>query len=345
MKRLSIAQLMDSVGLSEGLLRARRSAPGHWLTVLTYHRVSESVGGTDCGSSDVVDANPRSFERQIAYVAEHCSFVGIDDLERHARGEGLRPNPVFITFDDGYRECHDVALPILRRYGARATFFIATSNLAERRLFWWDRIAYAVTRSRVEALTLDYPARMRVPLDGDRFAASRALFHVVKTRPGLDVDRFCEAVSEAACVTMSRGEELRLADELLMTWEQVRALDAAGMGVESHTRTHRVLQTLSPRDLGPELGGAREELEGHLRKPVSAIAYPVGYPVMNDATIVRSLKNAGYRWGFTNQTGVSQCLMPLERFDVARIAMSIEYDGPLFQATLALPQLAYTRRA
>ena len=61
-----------------------------------------------------------------------------------------------------------------------------------------------------------------------------------------------------------------------MTWDDVRALAGAGMDIESHTRTHRVLDTLDRDQLRDELVGSRRDLEAQLGRPIRAIAYPVG---------------------------------------------------------------------
>ena len=53
-----------------------------------------------------------------------------------------------MTFDDGYLDNHDVALPILVKHGVRAVFFLATDYIERRRLFWWDRVSSARARAR-----------------------------------------------------------------------------------------------------------------------------------------------------------------------------------------------------
>lgn len=62
--------------------------------------------------------------------------VSLDQLYDYVTGQkGLPPKPVVITFDDGYRDTYETALPILKRYGFKSTHFIITAD-AERRLTW-----------------------------------------------------------------------------------------------------------------------------------------------------------------------------------------------------------------
>jgi peptidoglycan/xylan/chitin deacetylase (PgdA/CDA1 family) len=59
----------------------------------------------------------------------------VRDLER-----GLPPQlGLAITFDDGYRDNHDNALPILKKYGLPATFFVTTQFIGTDVVPWWDR--------------------------------------------------------------------------------------------------------------------------------------------------------------------------------------------------------------
>ena len=74
---------------------------------------------------------PELFERHLEWLNEHCRVVSLVDLVMTAKtNDGGKPQ-VAITFDDGYEDNHSVALPLLMRYGAPATFFI-TAGFVER---------------------------------------------------------------------------------------------------------------------------------------------------------------------------------------------------------------------
>jgi peptidoglycan/xylan/chitin deacetylase (PgdA/CDA1 family) len=254
-----------------------------------------------------------------------------------------------ITFDDGYRSCHDVALPILRRLGVPATFFIATSFVAERRLYWWERIAVALGQAKVKTTVLAYPK----PLDVDvRDPDLRAkLNDLIKNTPGLDVDRFVDELFAALGVDWDHSLETAYADGLIMTWDQIRALARAGMDVESHTRRHRVLQTLSDDALRDELAGSRDDLEAQLGRPIRAVAYPVGRRVAHNARIREALRAAGYMVGLSNASGVNRLwpnvlrgVLPVDRFDVRRLSTDRALSDAMFLTQVALPALAYGGR-
>lgn len=338
-KRQRICALLDQVGAIELLLRLRkRSTP--WLTVLTYHRVGRPEGHRF--DSEVIDVSPEAFDRHLELIGRYFHVVTTEEVRDYFRGASLGKSPALITFDDGYRDNFEVALPLLLKRGLPATFFIASSFIEQRKLFWWDRIAYVVKSSKKRRLALTYPYPIEVDLE-DRAEAQTQLLVLVKSHRGLDLPRFFEELDRAAAVALSRDEERELADRELMTWQEVRALRQAGMDVQSHTRHHRVLQTLEPEELEEELRGGRADLEAALDAEVRAVSYPVGRPIADCPELRRSIEFAGFEVGFSNATGVSPLVRTLDPLDICRLGMDYSLDEPLFRGMLAWPQLLAAR--
>jgi peptidoglycan/xylan/chitin deacetylase (PgdA/CDA1 family) len=316
------------------------------LVILTYHHVADSSASYPF-DSDVADATPAQFRRQMELLARHRTPIGIDDLLRALVGGRLPRNPVMVTFDDGYRSCHDVALPILRAVGVRATFFVPTGFISQRRMYWWERIAFALKHARRPAATIEYPRALAIDVRDP--ALQRQLNNMIKTTPLLDVDRFVDQLFVALDVVWSGEDDRAAVDDMVMTWDQVRALARAGMDVESHSVHHRVLQTLTPEQLRDELVGSRVELEAQLNRKIRAIAYPVGRPTGRDPHIRDAVVAAGYELAMTSVTEVMrvwprsmQSFGAVDRFNVPRLRTDRGMSDAMWMAQLALPGLAYT---
>lgn len=101
-----------------GTLRHVDRAPAAGATLLIYHR----VGG---GTGDELDLPASAFAAQLdALVDGGHDVVGLDvALDRLDVGDD-RPC-VVITFDDGFADVHDVALPLLRHRGLPFTLYLA----------------------------------------------------------------------------------------------------------------------------------------------------------------------------------------------------------------------------
>ncbi len=338
--RERLARLLDGAGVLDAALRLRARARVPYLTILTYHHVAEPPADYEFDPG-VADATPEQFGRQLDLLARHFNVIGVDELCAALDGGSLPPNPAMITFDDGYRSCLEVALPMLAARRMRAVFFIPTVFVEERRLFWWERIAWLVAGARrrgIERIDLSYPEARELPVDG----AAAALVKVVKNTRGLDVERLLGEVTRACGAAWDRDLERGLVDRLLMTWDQIRRLRDAGMDIESHTRNHRVLQTLTPEQLDGELAGSRADLERAVGAAPRTVAYPVGRSIAGDRTIRDAVLRAGYRVGFTNASGATWLRgRRIDPLDVGRLAMDRELTDSFFVGQLAIPQLGY----
>jgi len=337
-KRQRFAALLHDSGALSVLLKLRERTSVPWLSILTYHRFPKP-DGTEAFDDGVIDTSAEEFEQHVRCIKQHFTVVGVDELCAFAAGGELPPNSVAITFDDGYRDNYQQALPILRKYGCRAIFFVATSFIDERRVYWWDRVAYSLKQSTRSVVELCYPGPFRVALD-DKSSAILRLLRFVKACPVLDMERFLTGLDHATGVPWTRELERAFADELLMSWDDVRALKRAGMDVESHTRSHRILQTLSAVELRAELEGSRRDLQRELGQAPRAVAYPVGKPLELASPVRPALCRAGYQLGLTNGTGPTPTWGARDPFDIRRQTVARGLCTRFLLSILALPPLA-----
>ncbi len=99
-------------------------------------------------------------------------------------------------------------------------------------------------------------------------------------------------------------------DAIWLTWGDLRAMEAAGLDIGSHTVAHRDLTALAPAAALAELVRSRRALERHLGHPVQWFAYPFGG---DDATVTALAEQAGYVLAMTTRPGrVQDRSRPLE---------------------------------
>jgi peptidoglycan/xylan/chitin deacetylase (PgdA/CDA1 family) len=339
-----LAGALDRLGVTDAAMAMRRRGwwPGADLTVVLYHRVADptEIGDLD---AELIDATPEDFDAQMAYLRRHLHPIGLEELlAAHRGGQPLPPGSVLVTFDDGYRDNCEQALPILQRHGMRALFFITTGHLTQRRLFWWERISLLVRQSERPSAQLEYPfaEELDVSTPASKALTVRRLNRLVKDHFALDLERFLHGVSEALGVSWTEAEDRDRSERALMTWDQVRALRAAGMGIGSHTRDHRVLQTLPADLLATELRDSRETLERELGEPVTTIAYPVGRSIAHLPAVRQAVADAGYEIGFTAIAGMASLAPGGDRYDLKRIPIDRGLPDGVARFRIAVPQLA-----
>ncbi len=341
--RQRLCSVLDRVGLIEGVLRARSRFGSPYLTVLTYHRVFDApeVYPYDRG---VIDVGPEAFDAQLKTLRKYFNVVGVEEVCAHFAGEQSLPrNAAVVTFDDGYLDNLEVAAPILKDNGMKGVFFIATDYIEGRRIYWWDRVNYLFHHASpsLGTVTLEYPTTIELDLANNKSGSLAIILQLMKIQFDLDVERMLDGLADALGVRWDRELESELCDGFVMTWDDVRTLRKSGMDVQSHTRSHRALQTVPHDQLASELAGAKEDLERELGEPVHTISYPIGRSLASLDPIKQALKDAGYKVGFTNATGAHPLWGEPDCYDVRRIAIEQEYQGSFFRSVLAVPQLGY----
>ena len=106
-----------------------------------YHYLSEPPPGADVYRIDL-SVSPELFAQHLDLLqAAGYTTVSLYDLADFlAHGTPLPPQPVIITFDDGYRDNYENAFPLLRARGMKATFFVISDFMDEERpeYLTWD---------------------------------------------------------------------------------------------------------------------------------------------------------------------------------------------------------------
>jgi peptidoglycan/xylan/chitin deacetylase (PgdA/CDA1 family) len=81
---------------------------------------------------DRLTVSPSAFEAQMALLASEHRVVPLGTAIEELCGEG-EGSAFAVTFDDGYRDNYEHALPVLERHGIPATFFLVSDNLGSAR--------------------------------------------------------------------------------------------------------------------------------------------------------------------------------------------------------------------
>jgi peptidoglycan/xylan/chitin deacetylase (PgdA/CDA1 family) len=300
------------------------------LLALNYHRVGDP--GADGYDPALVEATAAEFDAQVGLLRKRFHMVDLAEAQDLAADPSrLRHTHVLITFDDGYRDNHDVALPILRSHGVRAAFFLATGFVGTHRVPWWDQVGFLLRQTRAASIQLAYPRTVSWDLAAvPRERVIREILRLYKHRDTADPERFLAGL-EAACGV---ARPLEAAERLFMSWDEARALLNAGMGIGSHTHRHELLAKLSPEEQMEECRRSREIIREKLGITVDALAYPVGSRESFSDVTLRCLREAGYRTAFSYYGGVNvpPAVAP---FDVARIPVD-RSSLPLYRLRVGL---------
>jgi peptidoglycan/xylan/chitin deacetylase (PgdA/CDA1 family) len=257
------------------------------------------------------EMHAKSFRERLGWIAAWFNVLPLDEAVAALAGGTLPERALAITFDDGYADNFDVALPILREYGMPAAFFIATGFLDGGRM-WNDTVIEAVRRTSCMSLDL---ARIglgshAVESMQTRRNAIHALLRKLKyTSPDLREER-------ADGVAAIAGADLP--DDIMMTSAQVRSLASAGMVIGAHTFTHPILTSVDASAARRDIVRGRETLEAIVGQPVRLFAYPNGKPTTDDGLAhVALVRELGFAAAVSTSPGAARTgdsLFQLPRF-------------------------------
>jgi peptidoglycan/xylan/chitin deacetylase (PgdA/CDA1 family) len=280
----------------------RLAAPGGAgarLSILLFHRVHARPDPLFEGEPDAA-----RFDAICRWLARWFRVLPLDEAVTRLAERRLPARAACITFDDGYADNHEQALPVLQRHGLVATFFVATGYLDGGRMFN-DTVVESVRRApgatlRTEGLAEGLPTELPIGDDASRRAAIVRLIDAFKYHDVPERNRLAEALR-------LRAGNPELPRDLMMHTEQVRALHRAGMQIGAHTVTHPILARLSDDAVRRELDDSRRALAAATGAPVTLFAYPNGRPGDDyDLRTVELVRAAGFAaavstaWGCSN---------------------------------------------
>jgi peptidoglycan/xylan/chitin deacetylase (PgdA/CDA1 family) len=147
----------------------------------------------------------------------------------------------------------------------------------------------------------------------DAFRSAEPVLPELEAR-GVPVTIFvCPRFADAGAPLTVRELASEPREELLtMAWDRIQELAASGVGVESHSLSHRHLPELGDDELDRELRDAKAALEDRLRRRCRFLAYPFGD---HDERVRRAAERAGYEAAFAVEGGRG------ERFALPRVAI------------------------
>jgi peptidoglycan/xylan/chitin deacetylase (PgdA/CDA1 family) len=190
---VAAARLLWHAGLTGWLLR--RSSVHPAVLVLTYHRVAEEQGRGAVGHRpNIIDRD--LFRSHLAWLSSWCRPVSTTELREFLGGRGSWSGVGYlVTFDDGYRDVLDAAVPILEAAGARAVVMV-TSGILDGTLVLPADVAAGVVPGQAPRLYLDARSTRELRERGVEVGA-----HSVSHRPLEEL----EAVEQEAEIRHSRS--------------------------------------------------------------------------------------------------------------------------------------------
>lgn len=181
-----------------------------------------------------------------------------------------------ITFDDGYRDNLTEALPILEKYEAPFTIYVATGLVEGTADLWWRGVE-ALVRQQQHLVVQTETGLLKLDCSGiaEKAAAFDQLLTYLTTELSEKQQRQC--VRELCWLYKIDLDAMRR--EAMMDWHEIRQIEAHPLGmIGAHTIHHYALARLEATKARQEIRQSMAVLQSEIGRVPRHFAYPYGYP-------------------------------------------------------------------
>jgi peptidoglycan/xylan/chitin deacetylase (PgdA/CDA1 family) len=206
------------------------------------------------------------------------------------------------TFDDGYRDNRDFALPVMREFDAPLTVYVASDFAEGSGRLWW----IALERAIAAASAIEVPIGGTVTrLDASTAQAKQAAFDRMhdwlRSLPGeVDMQREISALCSRHGVN-----EAAIARELCLSWAELRSFAADPLvTIGAHTITHCNLAKQTAATASFELMTSRARIEDALQRAALHLAYPYGDRIAAGPREFSLARTIGFKTAVTTRPGM-----------------------------------------
>jgi peptidoglycan/xylan/chitin deacetylase (PgdA/CDA1 family) len=235
------------------------------------------------------------FESQLRYLKRYHSLLPLEDVvEFVVSGKTLPPNPVSITFDDGYHDNFSLAFPVLQDYQCSAAFFLTTDFIGTGIMPFHDQIIFGLCNTRKKRVHIDNgnDKRCEFPLQTPdervrSFLKIQTLFKTVQYEKRASFVRKLLARLEVEV-------DKTFSEDLMLTWKEVEIMHSQGHSFYSHTRSHPLLSKLNGEELNKEVLESNKVIVQELFVESHIFCYPYGRKGEFDRKTIHFLKSSGF---------------------------------------------------
>lgn len=282
---------------------------------------------------EIKGLDARLFREQIEFMKSNFNIVTMEQvIEAVSVGEKLPPRALLLTFDDGYLDNYNVAMPVLEEFGVQGSFFIPGKTFTTHQLLDVNKIHYILASANVYHLVDDLKKEMDF-YRGDEFqyVSTEELFsqYAIANRFDIKETVFIKQMLQTVLPEKLRNiissklfakyvgvTEEQLAYELYMSEEQIRTMKRHGMFIGVHGYDHYWLANLPQEQMRNDIAKGLEALDEFIDRKQWVMNYPYGN-YNND--VVEYIRDKGACLGLTTEVRLANIAkdnpMELPRLD------------------------------
>ncbi len=255
-----------------GQLLAPRTR-GQGAVLMLHHVTPEPPAGF--APNALLQITPHFLDEVVREVRRQgYDTITLDEASDRISGRVKASRPfVCFTFDDGYRDNRDHALPVLARHGVPFTVYLTTDFADGQGFLWWLVLERVIAVRRYLSVDLAGKSKtFRCNSDAEKTAAFERIYWHLRTMPEVQARALVADLAHEAGL-----DPLAPCRELAMTWQEIREFATHPLVTfGGHTISHMALAKLSSADALAEIAGSVARIEAEIGRPCRHFSYPYG---------------------------------------------------------------------
>jgi peptidoglycan/xylan/chitin deacetylase (PgdA/CDA1 family) len=250
-----------------------------------------------------LEVTPEFLRATLAHLRSRgIDIVTMDELHRRLTERDFSRRFACFTFDDGYRDNRDFALPVMREFDAPFTVYVASDFAQGAGNLWWIALEMLIAKNASIEASID---GVTVRIDTSTLSAKNAAFERLhdwlRALPGRD-----DLAREIKALCARYGiDQAAICGEVCMSWDELKPFAAEPLvGIGAHTITHCNLAQQSGEIASQEMATSRARIEDALQHPVLHFAYPYGDKVAAGRREFALASAAGFKTAVTTRPGM-----------------------------------------
>ena len=250
-----------------------------------------------------LEITPKFLRATLAHLrSRDIDIVTMDEMHRRMSERDFSRRFATFTFDDGYRDNRDFALPIMREFDAPFTVYVTSDFAQATGNLWWVALEMVIARvSSVEAEIDGVAQRIDTSTLSAKNTAFERLHDWLRALPGRDdLDREIGKLCARSGVDRNK-----ICSDLCMSWDELKPFaDAPLVSIGAHSVTHCNIARQSDEIASQEMTLSRSQIEDVLQRPALHFAYPYGDRRAAGKREFSLARAAGFKTAVTTRPGM-----------------------------------------
>lgn len=253
------------------------------LFIFNFHRISDEF------SPAYPPIPVKVFEKIIKFLKNNFTIIDERELTEVVK-ENNKKIPLIITFDDGFYDFKENALPILEKYNIPVTQHIVTKCAETGESFWTQELNKAIETYFSNNQTIEIQDFIY------KHTGNTSTKEIEKIALNLYLRLLKNPAKEQIIENLLANSKTKVQETKILSWDDINLLPKDLVSIGSHTHSHINLAELSENEIYSELLQSFNLIYEKTGIKPASIAFPNG---QYNEKVIEISKQIGYKIGYT----------------------------------------------